>query len=108
MVKDQCAYARFWIHHHAFGELYPDGFGVQQLPEPGLIVQVRASRIAKAVALPAIPRYEPLGHRDWLFPNARARLRPRSPQIMPGDRVSHSAAAKRSRSGTENLRPSAS
>ena len=41
----------------------PISSGLQQLPDPLLIVQIRTRRIAEAVALAAILRREPLVHR---------------------------------------------
>src|SRR5579859_201820 len=62
MMKDQRADAGFGVHHEAFGKLHPDFFRLEQLPDAGLIFQVGARRITKAVALAAIARSESLRH----------------------------------------------
>src|SRR5207244_5413693 len=68
MVEHQRAHARLRVHHHAVGEPHADIFGLQQLPEALLVVEVRARRITEAVALAAIARREPLlhGHGGWI------------------------------------------
>src|SRR5262249_50238394 len=62
MMEDQRADAGFRIHHEAFGELNADFFKPQELPDAGLILQIRANRITEAVALTAIARSQALRH----------------------------------------------
>src|ERR1700738_3554957 len=62
VMKHDCAYARFRIHHEALGQLDANLFRAQQFPERRLILQVRASRISKAVTLSAVSRSKPLRH----------------------------------------------
>src|SRR3984957_7473380 len=54
MMKNERADAGFRIHHHSFGQMHADLFGAQQDPEPGLIVEVGASRITEAITFAAI------------------------------------------------------
>src|SRR5882762_9317531 len=65
MMEHHRADASFRVHHHPFGQLHADFFRLQKLPEADLVVEVGASRISKAVALPAITRSETLGHVEF-------------------------------------------
>src|SRR6267154_2732393 len=65
MMEHHRADASFRVHHHPFGQLHSDFFLLQKLPEADLVVEVGASRIAKAVAFPAITRSETLRHRKF-------------------------------------------
>src|SRR6266567_4071855 len=62
MLKNQRTHARFRLHHHAFRKFHADFFRTQQLPDPLLVVEIRARRIAEAVALAAVPRREAFLH----------------------------------------------
>ena len=48
MVKHQRAYARFRVHHEAFGQLHADVFGLGQLPQPLLVFCVMSLRLRQA------------------------------------------------------------
>src|SRR5258708_26616751 len=63
VMKRQRAHARFRVHHETFRELHADLFRPQTLPDSRLIFQVRASRIPKAVSLPALARGDSFRHR---------------------------------------------
>src|ERR1700758_435004 len=62
MMEDERADAGLGIHHHSFREVDVDLFGVEQGPDSSLVFEVRAGRIAEAVALAAIARGEALRH----------------------------------------------
>src|ERR1700734_3111543 len=53
------------IHHESLGQLDANFFGPQQLPNRSLIVEVRARRITKTVALAPIARSKSLRHRHF-------------------------------------------
>src|SRR6266480_961101 len=54
VVKDDCADARFRIHHKTFRQLNSNFFRSQQFPDPSLILKIGTRRITKAVAFPPI------------------------------------------------------
>src|SRR3974390_3781323 len=62
VVKDQCTDACFCIHHESVRQLPANLFRLEQLPEPRLILQIRARRIAKTVPFALVLRSEPLRH----------------------------------------------
>src|SRR5271165_6367857 len=62
MLKDQRAHAGLRIHHEPLGQLHSNVFRLQDLPDAGLIFQIWASRVAKAVPFAAITRCESLRH----------------------------------------------
>src|ERR1700740_666626 len=77
MMKDQGADAGLRIHHEPFRELYANFFGLHQLPEGGLILEVRTGRVSEAVALSAIAGSKALRHSHFrgvgeapVFPDA--------------------------------------
>ena len=63
MMEHQGADAGLRVHHHAFGKLDADFFRAAATSTALLIVEIRARRIAEAVALAAIARREALLHR---------------------------------------------
>src|SRR5580693_7767599 len=62
MMKYERAYAGFWVHHEALGELHADFFRLEELPHSGLVLEIGARGITEAIALAAIPRSKALGH----------------------------------------------
>src|SRR5579862_453757 len=50
VMEDQRAHAGLRFHHHAFREMDADIIWPEQLPNPLLIIQIGARRIAEAVA----------------------------------------------------------
>src|SRR5579864_6308280 len=68
MVENEGADAGFRVHHHALGEVDTDFLRAQEQPDAGLIFEIWASGIAKAVTLAAIARGEAVGHRErgWI------------------------------------------
>jgi hypothetical protein len=77
LMKHQCADAGFGIHHHPFGELHANIFRFQKLPDPGLVLKVRARRITETVALAAVARSKPLsdGQFGWVGKPQSSRIR---------------------------------
>src|SRR5580693_2253738 len=62
MMEDEGADAGFRVHHHAFGEVDADFLRTQEEPDAGLIFEIGASWIAKAVTLATVARSEAVGH----------------------------------------------
>jgi len=61
-MEDEGADAGFRVHHHAFGEVDADFLRTQEEPDAGLIFEIGASWIAKAVTLATVARSEAVGH----------------------------------------------
>ena len=62
MMKYERTHRCFRIHHEAFGQLYADVFGVQKLPDAGLVFERGTGRVAEAVPVSAIFRRKALNH----------------------------------------------
>src|SRR5580700_6264687 len=62
MMEDEGADAGFWVHHHALSEMNADFLRTQEEPDAGLIFEIGASWIAKAVTLATVARSEAVGH----------------------------------------------
>src|ERR1700751_4022060 len=68
MMEDESADAGLRVHHHAFGEVDADFLWAQEEPDAGLVFEIRAGGITKAVALATKTVLEAVGHRErrWI------------------------------------------
>src|ERR1700752_4679344 len=68
MMEDDGPNAGFRVHHHAFGKVDADFLWAQEEPDAGLVFEIRAGGITKAVALATITGLKAVAHRErrWI------------------------------------------